>query len=568
MWRTLRAFAWLRWRMFVNSLEKTGARDTVERFSLAIEKLGPIIAGLLMIPSGLLLAVAGVYGGYQLARGAHPSMMFEAMRYLLLAVPVFSIIGPLLLPAADRTNPVRLLLLPISRNTLYVAQSASAFGDVWVLIMLPILSAVPVGMALGGATGGALLALAGGVLLTIVVIGISSLTTSLLHLAVRDRRRGELLALLFILIIPMVSMLPGLLQGDRRSRGRAEARPPARERVTLPPWAAAAGQRAFALYPTELYTASTRAAARGDAGAAGSSLAALTGSALLLHAIGMFAFARVLESPGSTGARRAVPMRHAWGRTLPGLSSGASAVALAQVRLALRTPRGRSILLSPVLMLFIFGYVMRRNAEGMELGMFTLQSGLGLASFGSFICLMSTLPIAMNQFAVDRAGVTMALLSPLTDGEYLAGKAVGNALIAAPPAVLCVVASFLFFPGGPLALWAAIPLALLSTSLLVAPLAAIFSAIFPRVVDMNSIGRGSNAHGLSGLLGVLAFVAAGAPSLLIALAASRWLQRPSLAPLLLLGWCGVTYAISRLLFVPARAIFASRRENLATLTNH
>jgi hypothetical protein len=291
----------------------------------------------------------------------------------------------------------------------------------------------------------------------------------------------------------------------------------------------------------------------------------LTGSALLLHALGVFAFARVIDSPGSTGARRAVPLRDVWGRTLPGLSPGASAVALAQLRLALRTPRGRSILLSPVLMLFIFGYIMRRNVGGLELGMFTLQSGLGLASFGSFVCLMSTLPIAMNQFAVDRAGVTMALLSPLTDGEYLAGKAVGNALIAAPPALLCVLVSFVLFPGGSLASWVAIPLALLSTSLLVAPVAAIFSAIFPRVVDMNSIGRGSNAHGLSGLLGMVAFVAAGAPSLLIAMGAAGWFHRPSLAPVLLLAWCGVTYLISRLLFVPARAVFARRRENLAML---
>lgn len=565
MVRTLRAFAWLRWRMFINSLEKTGARDSVERFSLAIEKLGPIMAGLVMIPSGLVLGVGGLYGGYQLATGAQPSLIFDATRYVLLAVPVFSIIGPLLLPAADRTNPVRLLLLPISRHTLYVAQSASAFGDVWVLLMLPILSAVPLGMALGGATGGALLALVCGAMLTIVVIGISSLTTSLLHLAVRDRRRGELLALLFILIIPLVSMLPGLLREEHGARGRRDEPPPARERVTVPLWVAAAGERAFAFYPTELYAASARAAARGEAAAAGASLAALTGSALLLHALGMFAFARVIDSPGSTGARRGVPRRDAWDRTLPGLSPGASAVALAQLRLALRTPRGRSILLSPVLMLFIFGFVMRRNVDGMDLGMFTLQSGLGLAAFGSFICLLSTLPIAMNQFAVDRAGVTMALLSPLTDGEYLAGKAVGNALIAAPPALLCVLASFALFPGGSPALWVAIPLALLSTSLLVAPAAAIFSAIFPRVVDMNSIGRGSNAHGLSGLLGLLAFVAAGAPPLLLVMAASRWLHRPSLAPVLLLAWCGVTYVISRLLFVPARAIFARRRENLARL---
>ena len=49
MVRILRAFAWARWRMLINSLEKTGARDRIERFSIAIEKLGPIMAGVLMI---------------------------------------------------------------------------------------------------------------------------------------------------------------------------------------------------------------------------------------------------------------------------------------------------------------------------------------------------------------------------------------------------------------------------------------------------------------------------------------------------------------------------------------
>lgn len=564
MLRTLRAFAWLRWRMLINSLEKTGARDAVERFSIAIEKLGPILAAILMIPSGLLLSVGGVYAGYQLAAAERHSLVFEAIRYLLLAVPLFSIVGPLLLPAADRTNPIRLLLLPISRNILYVAQSASAFGDLWVLIMLPLLAGVPVGIAAGGAPGAALVALGGGAVLTAVIIGISSLTTSLLHLAVRDRRRGEMLALIFILIIPLVSMLPGLLQGQRRHRDAVEGTADTR-RAAVPQWVAAAGQRAFTLYPTELYVASTRAAVNRDPASAARSLAALGATAVGLHAIGMFAFARVLDSPGTAGARRSVPMREAWGRTLPGLSPGASAVALAHLRLALRTPRGRSILLSPILMLFVFGFVIRRSAGGLELGLFTVESGLGLASFASFVCLLSTLPISMNQFAVDNAGVTMALLSPLSDGEYLAGKAVGNALIAAPPALVCVLAAFVFFPGGSLALWLALPLALLSIVLLVAPIAAIFSALFPRVVDMNSIGRGSNAHGLSGLLGIVTFVAAGAPTLLIAAIASRWLHRPALAPVLLLAWCAVSYAISRLLFIPARQIFARRRENLAML---
>jgi hypothetical protein len=223
MLRILGAFVWLRWRMLINSLEKTGARDTVERFSIAIEKLGPIMAAVLMVPSALLLASAAVAGGFALARGEQ-SLLFVAARYLLLVVPVASIFGPLLLPAADRTNPIRLLLLPIPRATLYAAQSSSAFSDIWVLVLLPIVLFVPIGLLAGGAVVAALLSLAAGILLVVVVVGITSLATSVLHLLVRNRRRGELLALLFIIIIPAASMLPGLLNGVHHLPG-AERRP-------------------------------------------------------------------------------------------------------------------------------------------------------------------------------------------------------------------------------------------------------------------------------------------------------------------------------------------------------
>lgn len=563
MVRILRAFAWARWRMLINSLEKTGARDRIERFSIAIEKLGPIMAAVLMIPSALLLAAAAAASGFALSRGEQHSLFFQAARYLLLTVPVLSIFGPLLLPAADRTNPVRLLLLPIPRSTLYVAQSSSAFGDVWLLLMLPIVVFLPVGLLAGGAFGAAVVSLAGGVLLVLVVVGLSSLSTSLLHLVVRNRRRGELLALVFILILPALSMLPGLLHGSRQLRRVEDGAPRAERRVPL--WAINATSRAFALYPTELYVGSTRSAALGEPTTAGAGLLALAATGLLLHSVGMLVFAKVLDSPGSTGARRAVPSRAIWKRRLPGLSPGASAVALAHLRLALRTPRGRSILIAPVLMVGIFAFVMRRPMSGLEIGLFSGQSGLSLAAFGSFVCLMSILPIAMNQFAVDGAGLTMALLSPLTDREYLAGKAVGNGLIAAVPSALSILVSFVMLPGGSPGLWLAIPLGLLAIYFLVAPAAAIFSALFPRSVDLNSIGRGSNAHGLSGLLGMVTFVAAGAPCLFIMLAASAWLHRPSLAPVFLLAWCAISYGIGWLLFLVARRIFARRRENLAML---
>jgi hypothetical protein len=563
MVRILRAFVWLRWRMLLNSLEKTGARDRFERFSLAMEKLGPIMAAILLIPSVIVLAIIACAGGYGLGRGDQRSMLFEVTRYLLLFVPVGSIVGPMFLPASDRTNPVRLLLLPIPRSTLYAAQAATALGDVWTILAVPIVLFVPVGLAAAGAAGSALLVLVAGVTLLAVVVGLSALATSLLHLIARDRRRGELLALVFILIIPALSMLPGLLNAGRHLRV-AERRDRTRDELHLPAWVRTTGERAFGLYPSELYVRSVRALAAHDPAAAGSRFAALAATAATIHGFGLLVFARVLNSPGISGGRRSVAARDAWGRTIPGLTPGASAVALAQLRLALRTPRGRSILLSPLVMTGVFGAVVLRGS-GFDLGPIALNGGFGFASFTSFICLLATLPIAMNQFAVDNAGMTLALLSPLSDREYLTGKAVGNALIAFAPAAICLMVGIAIFRSGSAALWSAIPLALIATYLLISAPAAILSALFPRLVDMNSIGRASNAHGLAGLLGMLAFVVAGGSNLLVVVVATVWLKRPALVPVLLLAWCVIAFIISRGLFAAARRIFAARRENLALL---
>jgi H+/Cl- antiporter ClcA len=101
--------------------------------------------------------------------------------------------------------------------------------------------------------------------------------------------------------------------------------------------------------------------------------------------------------------------------------------------------------------------------------------------------------------------------------------------------------------------------------LVVAPIAAMCSAAFPRAVDLNSIGRGSNAHGAAGLIGMISFIAAGAPPLLLTMLATRFLDRPQFMLLLLLGWCLISYVIGRLLFIPARRLFAARRENLAMI---
>jgi hypothetical protein len=191
-----------------------------------------------------------------------------------------------------------------------------------------------------------------------------------------------------------------------------------------------------------------------------------------------------------------------------------------------------------------------------------LESGIGLAMFGSFVSLLSILPLAMNQFAIDGAGLTLEFLSPLDDRDLLRGKALGNAVIAAVPVLTCLGAAALLFPAGSLAVWLSILLGLAAAYLLLAPVAAAVSAIFPRTVDLNSIGRGSNAHGAATLLGLLAMVGAGGAPFAIVLVTTRLFDGPQIALLVLFVWFVLCAVACKILFAPARRILAQRRENL------
>src|SRR6476659_9677059 len=139
MFRILRAFAWMRWRALINAFERTGGRDTLERFSIAIDKIGPIVAAVLLVPSMIGVSALSAVGGYILA--AEPGYLPVAgviLRAFALALSGLAIVGPIFLPVMERTNPVRLMLLPIPRATLYVAQVSGALADPWTVIALPL----------------------------------------------------------------------------------------------------------------------------------------------------------------------------------------------------------------------------------------------------------------------------------------------------------------------------------------------------------------------------------------------------------------------------------------------
>jgi hypothetical protein len=556
MLHIFRAFLWMRWRVLANTLERTGARDALDRLSLATEKLAPLIAIGLLVPSAIGLFVLGLIAGFGVATGSW-AIPFQIVRFFLLGGTILTLLGPIILPARDAASAVRLLLLPISRVALYLSQLVGSLADPWILLMVPVLVAVPIGLAIGLQFLTAIAALAAGVLFLLFVIGLTSLASSTIHLLLRNRRRGDIVMLLIVVVLPAISMVPSLMASSRGSRKHMTAA----ERHALPPSRVeriAAG--AFPYVPSELYRTAT--VDMHDEPASGATrIAGLAIVAAIVQTLAFGAFRRVLDMPVSMGARRAGAFGGIWVRVIPGLSPGASAVAWTQFRLATRTPRGRAMIVTPVLMFAIFGVAMARTG-GLPVPGLQRGGGVGIAAFGAFIALMSVLQFAVNQFAVDRAGFTRQMLLPLTLDELLAGKAVGNALIVAGPALVCWLAAAVMFPGLDYNSWSVIPIAWVAVYLLLAPIAAALSAVFPKSVDLNSIGNSSNAHQAAGLLGVLTFAGGGVPCILLALLAVHILHRPSLAPVFVAIWAAIMFVVARLLFIPVRRLIERRCESL------
>src|SRR5262245_29326549 len=440
MTRIFRAFVWMRFRVLINSLERTGARDTLERFSVATEKLGRIAALVLLIPSSAILFILGIATGFALAQSTS-TVTLLVVRYFLLLVLFLTLIGPIILPLRDSGGIVRFLLLPIRRIDLYLAQMSGALADPWILLVIPVVVlGIPIGLAVGLKFVAAAIAFVGGIAFLLFLTGMTSLLSSIIHLLLRDRRRGDLVMLVVIFLLPLMGVLPQLLiHEDRASDGRRLTRA---ERRALPPSPVARAALRLAPYvPSEMYR---RTADRAVASPAASlvPLAELAGVALLVQTAGFAAYRRVLDMPVSLGARRAGSFGGLWDRVVPGLSPAASAVAFTQVRLALRTPRGRASMITPLLMPLLLGAVLSRRGP-LSIPGLAGEQGLALAAIGVFTSVLALLPIAMNQFAVDRAGFTRQMLSPISIRELLIGKAVGNALIAAMPGSICFVLSLL-----------------------------------------------------------------------------------------------------------------------------
>jgi hypothetical protein len=566
MIRFLRAFAWIRWRMLVNSFTRVRRRDATAWLGRILSLLMPILLFLMIAPTMLGLGALGLWGGWVLGGGsAWGSVAIEVARALLGIATLAVVIWPLIASSQGATLSVdRLLLLPVERGTLHLLEVAAGVADPVFLVLLPGMLLLPIGLLAHGGAGPALLALTGSLLFLATLLPLASLTSFVLHLLLRNRRRAEQLGLAAILLVTLVGVLPALFSDDLERRARRE-HDRARQEAVLPGEHAPRFPIWLSPLPSELHARALYASAPGGSGSAAWPLAGLAGEAALLFAASRAAHRRLVETPEAGGPRRRTAARPVRIARLPLLGAAASAVAVVQVRTFMRTGRGKmAVFFTPLLTLVLALIVARKTTPAAPLG---LGPGLLLTALGTLFAMMSLHALLCNQFATDGAGLTLQFLAPLSDRELISGKIAGAGILAACPAGLCLVMGMVLGGAGSFLLWPTLVLAGVSVFAVFAPMASLLSMLLPRKSNLGSLGPTGNPHPAAGFLGIACTALAAAPVAALAAAALLLARSPALALALVAGWTLIAAAIGYGLVRIAAGILMERRESLALVAS-
>jgi hypothetical protein len=568
--RALWAFTWLRWRVLVNSLKSAQRRDAVERVSRVAAL---IIPGLFLASSVSSVAASiglGAFGGwYSVAHPLQAAGVLTAVRVFLLIVTIFAVLVPLFVGAHGGAGRVtRFLLLPIPRRTLHGIETFASLTDPWMVFVLPGLLAYAGGFIAGAISqpepwlrrfyaAGAVAAIAAAGI-GLVLASLSSMVAFLVSWLVRDRRRGEIFVLVFIVALSGASLAPAFL--SRSLEGQIDTGASRSSGLTQPTWVMAPLPGWASVLPSELYGAAVGAASEWPAKSPWLPLAGLFAEGALFYALSNTVHRRIVESVESGRTRRSRASTAGGAFRIPGMWPGSSAVAVAQVRTAMRSVRGRLVVLlpGPIVAMLAITFSRIHAAGTFE----PILATRGYAAFGAGItfALYAAQAFTMNQFGSDRSGLTREFIAPIRDVDLVRGKAVGCAVIVGAGALLSLICAATVAPGGSPLLWLATGLGGVAAFLVLSPVAALVSVLLPVASDLSKTGTGGNPHSIAMLVGTVVVAVAIAPAALIV---GLLESAPARALLVITIWLGLAGAIGVPLLGVVAKTLRRRRENLA-----
>jgi len=455
-WEHLKTFLWLRWRIISNRNRRAGAASVV------LQSIFIFIS----ITAGVLAFIGGIAGGlFGLPQLSPPNVMlvWDAVVVLFLFFWMTELM--IELQRSELLSLDKFLHLPVSLSSAFLINYVGSISSAGAFIFLPMMVGLAIGLVFSKG-----LAM---ILLFPLIAGFALMVTALTHqfrgwlasLMVNQRRRRTVISIatmVFILVVQTPSII-NFASGRWRNRtgttrfvqnsqeaedlDRALANREitveehrVRKRALTGPsreedWTALQKTASIVNRVVPLGWLPYGASASFD----GRVLPALLGT-LGLALIGAGSLRRSYRTTMRlyTGTfNAAAPSRGVTARAVPpvaparsakypaaflekrfaGLSEHASAVTVASLRAVMRAPEAKLMLMSPVIMVFIFGgmFFNQRNVPP------ELMRPL-IASGGFTFIFFMMLGMVGNQFSFDRSGFRTYVLSPAPRRDVLLGK--------------------------------------------------------------------------------------------------------------------------------------------------
>lgn len=562
--RTLRAIMWLRWRLLMGSLRGGQRRDSMEMVSRALAAVIPIAFIALSFGSVVAVCLLGFLGGRAIGTGlVEPPLMVVIVRLTMVVMLALVVVITVASPVQTAVSRYRrLLLLPISRHTLHLVEVMANLADPWIGFLVPGLVAFSLGLAVGGKPGPAFVVLVASLAMMAVLASLGALIGFVVSWLFRNRRRGEVFTLVFVLSISFLALIPATLSKDLDARKRAPRTTAATDvfkveefDAKLPRWSK--------LVPSEIYGRAILASVDHRTGTAWLLVLALALEAGVIFVASGAMHRYLLTALEGDSRRRHSRSAHLLPGRLPFVNAAVSAIAIAQFRNAMRSIRGRLIVLLPGPMIAIMTLLFRGMPDEYRWASTLAAQGHLVLAAGSVFAVYAMQAFTMNLFGSDRAGLSMYFLAPVDDADLALGKVFGAALVLEVAVVVALVASLAVAPSGSPFYWLATIAGAIATFLVLSPFAIWLSALFPVASDLSKTGAGGNPHPFPMLVGMILTLVAAAPAGLILAADQLWIHRPGVAFLFMLVWTFMAAAIAMPLVGLASRTIGARRENLA-----
>jgi ABC-2 type transport system permease protein len=533
----LAVIAWLRWRLFVNTLRTTQGK--LELLSRTLVSIAFTILGL-----------GGAFGMGVLAYIVLSHGRLQMLAIFLWIILFFWQVFPVMAAAfTSNSDSSDLLRFPLSYSSYFLVRlaygacdPASIIGILWSIgILVGVVFAKPASLPW---TLLVLLAFAAFNLLFMQMI------FAWVERWLAQRRTREVMGVLFVLL-----MLSFQLIGPLTGRYGKRARPDLQRVVAilapvqriLPPGLAADAivQGIYPQWPVALSSFALLSA-----------FGMVIGYGLHVRLLAQYRGENLNESAAASVLPKDRQLRLGW--NLPGFATPVAAVFEKEVRYLLRSGPMLLTFVMPFFALFVFRFGAMNSARR-AVGFLTHAPDLAFPFAASYMLLMLT-NLVYNSFGGDAAGVQFFYASPVTFRDIVLAKNITHATILLLEVIVAWAAvGFLYGRPAP-----DITIATLAGLLFAAPLnfavGNVLSLYSPKRLDYSKFG-GQRASQMTALIGVvlqLVVVGVGVSVFWTA----RYFGNAWIATLLLLGLAGVSVYVYRIILKRMDRLALQRRETM------